>query len=62
MRRVTPCWGGLCLAGISMAVLFYLDDFPSPVPSGASEYIQRDYGISVKDFYTNVGWPDLLKL
>ena len=41
---------------------FYLDDFPSPVPSGASEYIQRDYGISVKDFYTNVWWPDLLKL
>lgn len=41
---------------------FYLDDFPSPVPSGASEYIQRDYGISVKDFYTNVWWSDLLKL
>ena len=41
---------------------FYLDDFPSPVPSGASEYIQRDYGVSVKDFYTNIWWPDLLKL
>lgn len=41
---------------------FYLDDFPSPVPSGASEYIQRDYGVSVKDFYTNVWWPDLLEL
>ena len=41
---------------------FYLDDFPSPVPSGTSTYIQRDYGISVSDFYTNVWWPDLLEL
>ena len=41
---------------------FYLDDFPSPVPSGTSTYIQRDYGVSVGDFYTNIWWPDLLEL
>lgn len=41
---------------------FYLDDFPSPVPSGTSTYIERDYGLSVSDFYTNVWWPDLREL
>ena len=41
---------------------FYLDDFPSPVPSGTSTYVERDYGISVGDFYTNVWWPDLMEL
>lgn len=41
---------------------FYLDDFPAPVPSGNSEYIRRDYKMSVEDFYTNVWWPDLLNL
>ncbi len=41
---------------------FYLDDFPSPVPSGTSTFIERDYGISVSDFYTNIWWPDLQEL
>ena len=40
---------------------FYLDDFPSPVPTGTSTYIERDYGLSVSDFYTNIWWPDLLE-
>lgn len=42
--------------------VFYLDDFPSPVPSGDSSYIKRDYGLSVADFYAKVWWPDLQKL
>ena len=42
--------------------VFYLDDFPSPVPSGDGTYIKRDYGLSVADFYTKVWWPDLQKL
>lgn len=42
--------------------VFYLDDFPSPVPSGDGTYIKRDYGMSIADFYTNVWWPDLLEL
>lgn len=41
---------------------FYLDDFPSPVPSGNGKYVLRDYGLSIKDFYTNIWWPDMLKL
>lgn len=41
---------------------FYLDDFPSPVPSGDATYIKRDYGMSIADFYSKVWWPDLTKL
>lgn len=42
--------------------VFYLDDFPSPVPSGDGTYIKRDYGLSIKAFYTNIWWPDMLDL
>ena len=42
--------------------VFYLDDFPSPVPSGDGTYIKRDYGLSIADFYAKVWWPDLQKL
>lgn len=44
------------------SAVFYLDDFPSPVPSGDGTYIKRDYGLSIADFYTKVWWPDLQKL
>lgn len=44
------------------ASTFYIDDFPSPVPGGNSEYIERDYGMSISDFYTNVWWRDVYSL
>lgn len=44
------------------ASAFYLDDFPSPVPGGNSEYIKRDYGVDVASFYTNVWWPKMMEL
>ena len=42
--------------------VFYLDDFPSPVPGGAGSYIRRDYRMSIADFYSKVWWQDLVKL
>jgi len=36
---------------------FYLDDFPSPVPSGDATYIKRDYGMSIADFYSRCAAP-----
>ena len=42
--------------------VFYLDDFPSPVPGGDGTYIRRDYSMSTADFYSKVWWPDLMKL
>lgn len=44
------------------SAVFYLDDFPSPVPSGDGTYIKRDYGLFIADFYAKVWWPDLQKL
>ena len=42
--------------------LFFIDDFPSPVPEGDSEYITRDYGVSIENFYVNIWFPDMLSL
>lgn len=42
--------------------VFYLDDFPSPVPGGDGTYVRRDYNMSIADFYSKVWWPDLVKL
>ena len=44
------------------ASAFYIDDFPSPVPTGDSKFISEDYGVSISTFYTNVWWPDMLAL
>jgi hypothetical protein len=41
------------------ASAFFIDDFPSPVPIGTNEYIDRDYGVTVDYFYTNIWWPDI---
>ena len=41
---------------------FYLDDFPSPVPSGNGKYIKRDYNMNISEFYSQVWWPDLVRL
>jgi len=42
------------------ASTFYLDDFPSQIPQGNSEYISRDYGGTIRDFYVNIWWPDMM--
>ncbi len=41
---------------------FTIDDFPSPVPSGYSEFITRDYKMNIADFYNKVWWPDMLAM
>lgn len=55
----------LCDVGIYPVIngsTFYLDDFPSQIPMGDSEYIQRDYGVSIRDFYMNIWWQDMMNL
>lgn len=42
------------------ASAFYLDDFPSQIPDGNSTYISRDFGTSIRDFYINIWWPDMM--
>lgn len=43
-------------------MVIFLDDMPSPVPEGNSEYIQRDYKVSIADYYVNYWYPDISKL
>jgi hypothetical protein len=44
------------------ASVFYLDDFPSPVPAGNGEYVKRDYNMGIAEFYSRVWWPDMLSM
>jgi len=39
--------------------LFFIDDFPSPVPEGEHELITKEFGRDIRSFYTNVWWPDM---
>ena len=50
----------VCVYPVINASVFYLDDFPSQIPQGNSEYVTRDYGMSIRDFYVNVWWPDMM--
>lgn len=52
----------VCAYPVINASTFYIDDFPSPVPQGESKYIERDYGMNISDFYTNVWWRDIYNL
>lgn len=52
----------VCAYPVINASTFYIDDFPSPVPAGDSQYIERDYDMSIADFYTNVWWNDVYNL
>lgn len=44
------------------ASVYFVDDFPSPVPAGSTELIEEQYGMTIQDFYTNVWWPDMLDI
>lgn len=50
----------VCVYPVINASVFYLDDFPSQIPSGNNEYIMRDYHTTVRDYYINVWWPDMM--
>ena len=52
--------GDVCVYPVTNASTFYLDDFPSQIPSGNSSYIMRDYQTSIRDFYVNIWWPDMM--
>lgn len=42
--------------------VFYLDDFPSPVPDGDGTFIARDYSMRIADFYSNIWWRDMISM
>lgn len=46
---------------IMNAKINFIDDFPSPIPDGTSKEIYNEYGISIRKFYKEIWWPDMLK-
>lgn len=52
----------VCVYPVINGSVFYLDDFPSQIPSGNSDYIKRDYNTTIRDFYVNIWWPDMMNL
>ncbi|MBQ3795776.1 MAG: DUF2194 domain-containing protein [Butyrivibrio sp.] len=52
----------ICIYPVINASTFYIDDFPSPVPPGDGQYIKRDYGMGIADFYSSIWWPEMLAL
>lgn len=55
-------FGEVSLYPVINGSTFYLDDFPSQIPSGNSTYITRDFGTTIRDFYINIWWPDMMNL
>lgn len=44
------------------AKINYIDDFPSPPPTGFHEAIYEEYNKTVADFYREVWWPDMTRV
>ena len=40
--------------------LYFIDDFPSPVPEGKFERIYQETGMNTADFYRKLWWPEML--
>lgn len=41
------------------SAMFFIDDFPSPIPAGENEHITREFGRNLNSFYVNIWWPDM---
>lgn len=39
--------------------MFFIDDFPSPMPQGEDELIFKEYGRNIESFFRNIWWPDM---
>ncbi|MFX3623159.1 MAG: DUF2194 domain-containing protein [Ectobacillus sp.] len=64
---------GLLVQGLGLAVphfvsaqaamkVMFIDDFPAPIPAGGNQAIERDYGVSIRDFYRDIWWEDMKRL
>ena len=51
-----------CIWPVINGSTFYIDDFPSPVPEGDSQFIHKDFGMDIKNFYTHHWWKDVYNL
>ncbi|MBA2176287.1 DUF2194 domain-containing protein [Halobacillus locisalis] len=42
--------------------VMHIDDFPSPIPYATTEEIKAEYGLTIKDFYTDIWWEDMREI
>lgn len=42
--------------------LFYIDDFPAPVPKGNNTVIYQEYKRDIATFFNEIWWPNMLKI
>ena len=42
------------------ASAYYIDDFPAPIPEGNNEYVSKEYGKLISEFYMNDWWPTVI--
>jgi len=50
----------VCAYPVINASMFFIDDFPSPVPEGYHELIYKQYQCDVATYYTNIWYPDMI--
>lgn len=64
---------GLIVGGISLlqpdyiypifnSKLFYIDDFPAPIPRGKNDSIYAEYRMDTPTFYRDIWWPEMIKV
>jgi hypothetical protein len=41
--------------------VFYMDDFPAPIPKGKNKRIYDEYRRDIPSFYQDIWWPDIQK-
>ena len=44
------------------ASVFFIDDFPAPVPQGFDPYIKSEYNVQSEYYFVNIWFPDMLRL
>ncbi len=42
--------------------IYFIDEFPSPIKEGRDEFITKQFGRDIQNFYINVWWPDIQQL
>jgi len=42
--------------------VFFIDDFPSPIPDGENARITEEYHRTIEQFYAEIWWPDMRQL
>lgn len=42
--------------------IYFINEFPGPIRSGANDFIASQYGRDIQSFYINIWWPDIQQI